>query len=428
MKDVFENYLQKRSFCPRQISAKTNAGVGIIVVIPCFSETGLISSLESLRNCEPPHSRAEVIVVINASENSPAEIIHQNEQTFAEAKAWIEIHRDESLEFFLIMNNSLPQKHAGVGLARKIGMDEAAYRFAEINKSDGVIVCFDADATCDKNYLVEIERHFNENRKTPGCSIYFEHPVEKIHLPEFSSYSEIISNGIIQYELFLRYYRQGLKFAGHPFAFHTVGSSMAVKAGVYCLQGGMNKKKAGEDFYFLQKIFPLGHFSEINSTRVIPSPRPSLRVPFGTGKAISDFMKGSQADTRVCDPQTFADLKIFLQNIPKLYKDESLSEIADGFPIPVEKFLKENDFENQVLEIRKNSSSPYMFVKRFFRWFDGFRVLKFTHFARDNFYGEIPVKEAACRFLEMKGFSAPASLSDPLKLLKIYRETDKKSS
>ena len=53
----------------------------------------------------------------------------------------------------------------------------------------------------------------------------------------------------------------------------------------------MNRKKAGEDFYFLQKLFDAGHFSECNTTRVIPSPRPSDRVIFGTGPAIREYLE-----------------------------------------------------------------------------------------------------------------------------------------
>lgn len=58
----------------------------------------------------------------------------------------------------------MPAKKAGVGLARKIGMDEAAFRLNSINQ-DGVILCFDADSQCQPNYLKEIESHFLNNPK-----------------------------------------------------------------------------------------------------------------------------------------------------------------------------------------------------------------------------------------------------------------------
>ena len=84
-----------------------------------------------------------------------------------------------------------------------------------------------------------------------------------------------------------------------PFAFHTIGSSMAVRASSYMRQGGMNKRKAGEDFYFQQKIIPLCGFTECNSTVVYPSPRPSYRVPFGTGRAMLGYLQNGEVLTWV---------------------------------------------------------------------------------------------------------------------------------
>jgi len=57
-------------------------------------------------------------------------------------------------------------------------MDEAAWRFTTINKPDGIIVCLDADCTVERNYLTAVENHFQQNPKTYGCLIYFEHPLE----------------------------------------------------------------------------------------------------------------------------------------------------------------------------------------------------------------------------------------------------------
>jgi hypothetical protein len=78
-----------------------------------------------------------------------------------------------------------------------------------------------------------------------AASIYFEHPTPEIY------FDKKIIQSIISYELHLRYYIQKQKFIGLPYACHTVGSSMAVKASSYCKYGGKNTRKAGQDFYFL---------------------------------------------------------------------------------------------------------------------------------------------------------------------------------
>jgi hypothetical protein len=44
------------------------------------------------------------------------------------------------------------------------------------------------------------------------------------------------------------------------YAYHTVGSAMAVKAYQYVKVGGMNRRQAGEDFYFIQKLVHSGNF------------------------------------------------------------------------------------------------------------------------------------------------------------------------
>ena len=38
---------------------------------------------------------------------------------------------------------------------------------------------------------------------------------------------------------------------------------MAVRADAYLRQGGMNRRKAGEDFYFLNKFMVLGGYGEM---------------------------------------------------------------------------------------------------------------------------------------------------------------------
>ena len=60
-----------------------------------------------------------------------------------------------------------------------------------------------------------------------GCTIYFEHPIEG------DEYPPEVYDAIIQYELYLRYYLQALRYTGYPYATHTVGSCFAVKASVY---------------------------------------------------------------------------------------------------------------------------------------------------------------------------------------------------
>jgi glycosyltransferase involved in cell wall biosynthesis len=390
---------------PPLITEPPHRHLGMIIVIPCYNEPELLASLNSLWRCDRPSCAVEVIVVVNSSETSPPEILEQNERTIAEIRLWAREDCDRYFRIHFLHTPNLPRKHAGVGLARKIGMDEAAFRLDQVNQLEAPIVCFDADSTCDENYLTDLETYFAQNSKSPGCSLYFEHPLEpsEISPSAFSASaanSALISSpsstardlpeAITLYELHLRYYVQGLRFAGFPYAFHTIGSSMAVRANAYMKQGGMNKRQAGEDFYFLHKIIPLGNFGEINSTRVIPSPRASNRVPFGTGRAVRDYLATHKFETYPL--QAFQDLKDLFAIVPTLREfTEPLTKLAAS----LQQFLATQNFESAVTEIRSHTITPETFRARFFRWFDGFLAMKYIHHARDTAYGPADVTEAA---------------------------------
>lgn len=407
------NYLEKHRFCEQQLTAAVAADTDCIVVIPCYNEPDLLSTLKSLASCDETQHTVEIIVVINAGEQADENVLTQNEKTFADFNEWITQNTSPGRRFYGINIKNLPAKHAGVGLARKIGMDEAVSRFAQINNPQGVIVCLDADCTVAKNYLTAIENHFAKHPATTGCSVYFEHPLTG------NEFSKKNHEGIINYELFLRYYIRALHYCGFPYSFHTIGSSMAVRSSVYQKQGGMNRRKAGEDFYFLHKIFPLGNFTELHATCVYPSPRESDRVPFGTGSAIKKYMNNEPEVYTTYNVRTFIELKLFFETVPALFTSPPHHLVPS-----IQSFLEANDFQKKLEELRKHSASEKTFVKRFFYWFDGFMVLKFVHYARDHFYPNQPVADAAIALLKQSSKEIADSISLE-QLLVVYREWER---
>jgi hypothetical protein len=409
----FNQYLAKHNFVPKLKEAPLPI-TQIAVVIPSYNEPDIIPTLDSLWNCDRPQNPVEVIIVLNYPENSSDNILENYRISFSQVNEWISIHQDGNLYFHVIEALNMPQKFAGVGLARKTGMDEAIYRFSLINNQEGIICGFDADATVDKNYLTSIENHFKEYPKTPGASIYFEHPVDKIENCRLKS-------GIVQYELHLRYLVRSIAFTGFPYAYHTVGSSFAVKALAYVKQGGMNKFKAGEDFYFLNKIMPLGGYTEINNTRVIPQARISNRVPFGTGASMTKWMESTEEELPTYNFASLEPLKRLFQNIESIYSSGKLGEemITDS---ALWQFLRENESDKAVSEILSNSSSLNAFTKRFYNWFDAFKIVKYLNFAALTNYPKKAIQteatELLSRYIKTDDFSL-------LNLLQIYRNWDK---
>lgn len=407
-------YLQEKTLFGPQISGRIAPNLGIVVVIPCSDEESLLLSLMSLKKCNLPKCSVEVIVVINHGEHAKADVVSQNQKTLQETETWIRENNRPEFKFHLIYHPDLPKKFAGVGLARKIGMDEACWRLEKADNPTGVIVCFDADSKCESNYLTAIESHFEQNPKTTACGIHFEHPLNGL------DFEEEVYQAIILYELHLRYYIHAQRFCGFPYAYQTIGSSMAVRANAYQKQGGMNKRKAGEDFYFLHKFIELGSFSEIKTTKVIPSPRPSHRVPFGTGKAVGAILQGKPT-YHTYALESFIALKSFFESIPDFYQREAI-QVRKSLPKPVAEFLISVDFDKKWMELHKHTGEFQAFEKRLYRWFNSFMLMKYVHFARDHFYPDVEVIGAALSL--MKLLDPSFEQVEARKILDKYRELD----
>jgi hypothetical protein len=405
-------YLRERTLHGPLINESPAAGLRMVVVIPAKDEEFLIESLDALRQCDQTRFPVEVIVIVNTSETDSEDCHKDNTQIAEEAKRWANKHSNPHLRFHILSQLRLPKKHAGVGLARKIGMDEACLRLETIGNPTGTIVCFDGDSLCDSNYLTEIEKHFEKHPDTQASSIYFEHPVEGDRFPAD------VYDAIIGYELHLRFFVQAQRWAGFPFATQTIGSSMAVRSDAYQEQNGMNKRKAGEDFYFLHKFTPQGKVRELNTTRVIPSPRASHRVPFGTGKAVAKILESS-AKQATYSPQSFKDLRCFFDQIDPLYRKR-----PHAFPESVSSFLATLPFFERIAEIRSNVTSVTGFQNRFFRYFNAFLIMKYMHHARDHFHADAEVTEAA-RWLFRDVHGQPQAKASPLELLVRTRELDR---
>jgi hypothetical protein len=317
--------------------------------------------------------------LVNYPDNSSKEQILKHQQIFKELSFWSEKHSTSQLQFYPIIQ-PLPAKTAGAGLARKLAMDEAIHRFEELDKPDGIIVSLDADCTCDSNYLEEISKYYKTNKNKAGSSVYFEHNLSG------NEYPQSVYNAIVKYELYLRYYIEGLRYTGYPHAYHTIGSAFTVTAQAYCKVGGMNKRQGGEDFYFLQKIMMHGNYGEINTTCVRPSPRPSHRAPFGTGAEINKMLNNINEPYFTYNPKAFDDLKMLFLRIDGLFKKDKddISDNQQKLPESFRGFPKMDEFVDVILEANKNATTLDAFRKRFFRWFDGLMCLRFLNYAHET--------------------------------------------
>ncbi|MDO9339203.1 MAG: glycosyltransferase family 2 protein [Bacteroidales bacterium] len=414
-------YLKERALFPEIIKEAPDKQTGIIIVVPAYNEPGICKLLDSLALCSEPECNAEVIIVVNAPLDAVEESIENNKTTIKNIESWKKENSNCFFRLFAFIADQQAISDWGVGLARKTGMDEAVRRFNCLDNPGGIILNLDADCQVEKNYFVSVCDELLNKKDRTACSIYFEHPLAGNDFPEN------IYNYITLYELHLRYYFQGLAYSGFPYVFHTVGSAIAVKALQYVKAGGMNRRQAGEDFYFIQKLVPAGGYFNLNSTTVYPSPRTSSRVPFGTGASIGKLTEENSPTLFTYNMLAFKELRYFFGMTEKFYHftPEELPECYKSFPTGLKYFIDEIEWIGKMMEIKNNTSGLASFRKRFFGWFNMFRIVKYLNLVHIEIFEKKPVDVSASELLENTGIDFISK--EPLNLLLYYRELEKTS-
>jgi len=346
----------------------------LVVVIPALAESGSIGEVvESLPAGSRRKSEVEIIVVVNNSEDAPKEIVADNITTIEKlaggTNKGIVLHVVDRAT----RGRAYPAAVAGVGAARRTGMDLALCRLSAVGRSaNGLIACLDADSPVAPGYLDYILGHFDEEKPPLAAVCAYRH-----RLPETDEGSE----AIIAYELWLRYIELGFRLCGSPYAFQSVGSCIVVSGRGYALADGMPRRKAGEDFYFLQKIVKVGGgaaVSRIDDAIVLPSARVSDRVPFGTGRAMRRCRGTGPREYLMAAPlEGFSELGRFFAAIGKGFKDPEVLR-RSAVP-PFESFLQACGGWRALDKLRTNNSDPGHFTRAFHVWFDSLRVVRYVN-------------------------------------------------
>ncbi|MCX7874755.1 MAG: hypothetical protein N2321_01165 [Melioribacteraceae bacterium] len=372
-----------------------------IFVIPAIAEYDNLKKLFTsiLGNNQKYFDSTLFVIVINNLKSTDELVKEENQKTISYFNSIINKTSIDDLSEKIISSNiniglidassenlEMPENDGGVGFARKIGMDLALNYFDYSSSKKKMIYCLDSDCLVSNNYLETLIEEVNQKNIYAGY-VEYEH-----QLPE----DDEEKKAIILYEIFLRYYVLGLKYATSPFAFDTIGSTMFCDYEHYIKIGGMNKKKAAEDFYFLEKLAKIIQIEKINKTKIFPSSRKSWRVPFGTGQRVNRYFQKTHNENLVYNPLSFEILKkwneLFFNN-EILSADDYLFH-AEKIDIHLKKFLIEQYFESAWNKILNETNKKEQIQKQKKFWFDGFRTLKLIHYLRDLFYPMIEYEEA----------------------------------
>lgn len=285
----------------------------------------------------------------------------------------------------------LPAKQ-GVGLARKLGLDLGLklVNNLPLTQDDPVpwMHSCDADVSLPVNYFDIPEQSSN----VAACLYPF------CHRPE-PGYELAMT----LYEKSLHYYVDRLRWAGSPYAFHTIGSLIVVNPVSYAQVRGVPKRAGAEDFYLLNKLAKVGQVVSLEAPVLTIAGRASHRVPFGTGPALSKLraMTKPEIEYRYYHPDIFVALKGVLQTVDQAeqgftsvahFYQQLDDEMSKGMAIHTQAVLGLLNIEKAFRHLAGNSGKA-QFKRAFHTWFDGFITLRFVHLMRDQGYPDVLLRE-----------------------------------
>ncbi len=406
MNKQLKKYLHSRAVTtPWEIEGTSRNDFAAVIIIPALAEAeSLPQTLASLTSnpAEDLQQTLVVVVVNNRAEISAAQF-QNNQQTLS----WLRAQPFPQLNLAWVDASTpgleLPSKE-GVGLARKIGFDLA---LAWLQSGRSLFISLDADTLVDENYLPAIFAHF-ETCIAGGAVLPFRHQLAGEPQQE---------KAIRYYELYLRSYLFGLQQAGSPYAFHTIGSTIACHTDAYVRAGGMKRRLAAEDFYFLQQLAKTTGVETVRGTLVQPSPRFSDRVPFGTGKAVQEQVVAERSLFQFSSKTAFVVLQSWL-SLAESSLDVSAARVlqkAAGLSPLLHQLLVELNF----VEIWRKLQANYPDLLRrrlaFHHWFDGLRTRQLL--SRLDAAEMRAAEELVEELLDWGGYSGVGRTADQLVVL-----------
>ena len=253
-------------------------------------------------------------------------------------------------------------KKKGVGFARKALFE----RILSDSDADDIIVSLDADTYVKPHYLQSIAENFAANPEMNAVAVPYYHNVN----PD----DEAQSRAMLRYELYMRNYAVNLLKINSPYGFTALGSAIAMRTGALRKIGNITPLQSGEDFYLVQKFCKMSGLSLFNTECVYPAGRYSDRVPFGTGPAMLQGIKGIWDSYPVYHHSCFEPIQDAYNRLPDLYIDKRPLTDNDFLS-----FLQKDSSQKDIwADIRRNVTEFEHFVKAFHQKADGLRILQYV--------------------------------------------------
>ncbi len=380
-----------------------------VLCIPAFAEAP--DFLEKLTAAIHQQSVLIILVVNSSAEADPkklrqtrqiAKYLSQQYSCLARIAPHIQLlSMRDNLDVLLVEHFSsglfLAEKQ-GVGLARKIACDIACQLIAMGTLTTPWIHSSDADAVLPGDYF---QTTADMDPQGISAGLYpFHHTAHErkdIHQAQQS------------YDLAMDYYVAGLKWAGSPWAFHTIGSTLVINSRHYAQARGFPRRQAGEDFYLLNKLAKIGQVINLQCAPVALESRLSDRVPFGTGPALLKIMTltDPQLQYLYYHPDCFLALKCWLHLCHTLQPEKSSTLTLEAIKAAKNsaktfasidselllKCLQALGVDKAMAHACTHSKTKAAYDRHLQNWFDAFLTLKFIHWMRDNALPSLPMHE-----------------------------------
>ena len=371
----FDKYIIKKSLCigkPHRELDKKNR-FKFFIVIPCYNEFDYIfKTLDSINNQKPKLlEKTLVIIVINNSFDANAKVKNNNQKTYNKL-----IKLQFSFEFIAIdcfsNYNALENKLAGVGLARKVGLD---FSLKFIENLNSIICSLDADTIINEHYLDIIDNRFKHNTVNAAV-VNFSHQ---------KSSNTIIEQGIRKYETILKEIANNIQKTGSPYGYVSMGSTIVCNAKTYIAVGGMNTKKATEDFYFLQSIAKYTKVHKIKKVLVHPSSRDENRVYLGTGFRMDEYLNNKKFKNLNFSKESYLEIKKIIDIIDLHWSDSTeflLQKLMNNLNKKSVEFIKKKNISKVLKNFKTNAKNKNQFILLFNQWFDALTIMKFLKFQK----------------------------------------------
>ncbi|HVU05201.1 MAG TPA: hypothetical protein VHE30_25810 [Polyangiaceae bacterium] len=394
-----------------------------LVVPACREEPSLLDGYVTAAQTSGGQTLA--VLVVNGADDAPPDVAAANVAFLDALRGRLKRVRDlpgpptaflgtlprASLDVLVIDRASpgaeVPRKE-GVGLARKIGLDLALALHESGRVESRVLYGTDADATLPDAFF---DRPDLDDRPGVAAAVFpFWHD---------ASDDLALSEATALYELSLRYYVEGLAWAGSPYAFHTLGSATAVVAGAYAAVRGAPKREAAEDFYLLNKIAKVGAVVRAPGAPVRLRSRRSDRTPFGTGAAVSAALSGDPP--RFHAPECFVAVKTTIELLDEFAADADVARFFQGVnerlgaaSEPARRLLTELGAEAAFAAAATEAKTEDARRRRVHTWFDAFRTLKLVHAVEEHAFPRLTAEDAFARAPFTTGIRDVDRAADPL--------------